>query len=147
MVIPDDTPRLNVYALDPTTGAPPPIGGSPFAVTSPAAGTFHFPAFTPDGNRMYVSWDNAGFIPGFSLAADGTPAELPGSPFNLTATNADFGCLAVSRSGSHLFASDESGNKVSVFTLDVDGTPVQVAGSPFPQSAPASGPSGMALTF
>jgi hypothetical protein len=144
-VIPDETPRLDMYNVNPSTGVNSVVAGSPFAIVG-TTGTPHIPVYTPDGNHLYVSATGDGHLLGYSLAADGTPTPLAGSPFDFTASMNSFACLSMSTDGAYLVGSNESG-KLAVFSLAGDGTPTQVDGSPFMQVAATPDASGMAISF
>ncbi len=146
LFIPDQTPRINVWALDPTSGLPTMISGSPFAVTG-VTGTLHYNTFTPDGARMYVGVNGSGQIYGYSLDAAGAPTLLAGAPWLFSSTAPTHSCLSVSRGGRFLVGAVENNKKVAVYALDAAGTPIQVAGSPFTQTTTAESVSGMAITF
>ncbi len=147
MYIPDSGGSIRAWNLDPTTGAPTEISGSPFTATAPV-GFPHFPGFTPDGDRMYVSGYVGGYLFGFAVDAAGVPTAIAGSPWDFSATLAQgISCLAVSLDGRHLVALHEGGKQVAVFGLAGDGTPAHVTGSPFAQTTPAEDASGLAITF
>jgi 6-phosphogluconolactonase (cycloisomerase 2 family) len=121
------------------------LAGSPFATGTTSA--LQSAAFTPDGNRVYFAPFSTNMVYGYSLAADGTPTALAGSPFTFTPPLSGISCVAMSQDGTHLIAADEAGQKVGVFTFDASGAPTQVANSPF-TFLPANGnPSGLAITF
>ncbi len=78
--------------------------------------------------------DTANAVAAFSLAGDGTPAALPGSPYTTGGLAAGFGgdatSVAVHRGTRRLFATNEA--TVAVFDIDpVTGALTAVAGSPF----------------
>ncbi len=145
LYIPDSGGAIRAWNLDPTTGAPTEIAGSPFAATAPA-GYPHFPAFTADGGRMYVSAYSSGYLFGFDVDDAGVPTPLTGSPWD-TALAQGISCMAVSADGRHLVALHEGAKQVAVFGLAGDGVPAQVTGSPFTQTTPAEDASGLAITF
>ncbi len=138
---------LASFAINPATGAPTAIAGSPFPITSPA-GTPHYPAFTPDGSRLYIGTHGDGVLQGYSLDASGIPTALSGSPWTFTPSGVNATtCVALSRDGRYLISNAEGSKQVSVFSLAVDGVPTLVTGSPFTQTTPSEDASGLALTF
>jgi hypothetical protein len=145
LYIPDATTGIAAWNLDPVNGTPTPVPGSPFAFTA-TAGQLHFPAFTADGNRVYISSYSTGSVYGFDLDASGSPTQIAGSPWDLANTLASSSCMAVSQDGRFLLVADEGNARVGVQTLAGDGTPTPVTGSPFAVTAP-SDISGLAITF
>jgi len=134
---------VSVWQPD-TTGKPSQITGSPFLATKPPGGTNNSISFTSDGSRAYITAQGSTYIVEVSLAADGTPTTLPGSPVNTTPLTS-ITCDAVSNDGSVLVVLSASAS-VGVFALAADGTATQFPGSPFPFTAQAF-TSGLALTF
>jgi 6-phosphogluconolactonase (cycloisomerase 2 family) len=99
-------PHITVNAIDPTTGAPSPVPGSPFATTAPP---FDF-VISPNGQFVYVlEYNSSGFAPleGFQLnSSTGALTPLSGSPFTTlpTVTYCKF-----DQSGGSLFCDTGSG--------------------------------------
>jgi hypothetical protein len=124
-------------------GQPTAVPGSPFA--APAGMYLHYPAFTPDGSRMYVGYHILDQIAGYAVAADGSLTPLAGSPWNSGGTISSMTCTAISRDGGALIISSQGNAEIGVFDLAADGTPTQVSGSPF--ALPTENAHGMAITF
>jgi 6-phosphogluconolactonase (cycloisomerase 2 family) len=118
--------EIIAYTLDPATGVPSAIQGSPFRF-----GKDSFPngmAVAPQSNHLYVA-DAAGYVRAFALDwQTGVPKHLKGSPF-ISGTNYQ---LVVDPSGKFLYASDYAHADVFAFSIDVDGALIPVPGSPFP---------------
>lgn len=113
------------YSINPTTGLPTPLAGSPFSSglsTSPAG-----MATIPNGFFLYVA--DVGRIDAFAVnPTTGVLTAIPGSPF-ASGNNAQ---LVVDPSGSFLYASnDDVPGGVFAFTIDSVGTLTPVSGSPF----------------
>ncbi len=120
-----NTTGVSAYAIDPTTGEPTEIAGSPFALQSPprftvvdSEGQFLFSASFDDDNVSVFTID----------ATTGALTEVAGSPFatgdspNGVAVNADSTLLAVANYISET---------ISVYSIAEDGVLTEVSGSPF----------------
>jgi len=113
------------YSINPTTGLPAPIGGSPFSSglsTSPAA-----MATAPNSCILYIG--DAGGIDAFTVEpTTGVPTAVSGSPF--AAGNSPQ--LVVDPSGKFLYASEDGGpGGIFAFAIDSGGALTPVPGSPF----------------
>lgn len=104
--------RIAVYRLDPESGAPTEVPGSPF----PAAGMIHGLAFAPDGTRLFAATDDpAALLHVFSIGEDGFLTPVAGSPFSSGLS--DTSSIAVTSDGSGLFVLDESSNRLAAFRV------------------------------
>lgn len=132
------------FSIDQTTGALTAVPGSPY---TPSASEARVPLVAPSGNFLYVSHldscgdDCQGAISAYKINADGSLAELPGSPFPT-----DYGTLgiAIQPSGNFLYAMNgtnccRTANSISAFQVNpTSGVLSQITGSPFPISATPS---------
>jgi len=139
---PDPVGSIVGFSLNPTTGAPTLIPGSPFVVGSPSNTNIRGMATAPNSHLLYVS--DAGGIDGFTVdSTTGVPTPLPRSPF-ASGTNLQ---LVVDPSGKFLFASDDDNpGGVLAFTIGTNGALTPVQGSPFAipgQTGAASQPMGI----
>lgn len=138
---------LMVYDLDPSTGIPELVTGSPFDAGNNPNGM----AFTPDGNRLYVANYKSDQLYAFEVADDGVLTPMATSSFRLTSIADGLSSIEISADGEYLVAVDEGINTdmalVAVYRLDPDGTPIEMPGSPYPSDVPEGRPSGLALTF
>lgn len=132
---------LNVYSINPSTGALTAVPGSPFSL-----GTFSLPiglAARPGGDALYAA--DAGGVDALSInATTGVPTAIPGSPFS-SGSNL---FVAVDPAGKFLFTSgDDPPGGIFAFTIDATtGALTAVPGSPFPipgQTVLNSRPSGL----
>lgn len=113
------------YSINPTTGLPTPLAGSPFSAglsTSPTG-----MATIPNGFFLYVA--DVGRIDAFTVdPTTGVLTAIPGSPF-ASGSNAQ---LVVDPSGSFLYASgNDVPGRVFAFAIDSVGALRPVSGSPF----------------
>ena len=110
-------PHISVFAIDPTTGAPAAVAGSPFATVS--AG-FDF-VITPNDKFVYVtgidtSTGSLGAIEGYELdSTSGALTAISGSPFA-----GFFGALCkIDPAGGVLFCDvDDAGDGFTVFNVN-----------------------------
>ena len=113
------------YFLDPSTGAPNSLQGSPFST-----GVGNSPggmAAVPNSLVLYVA--DAGKIDAFTVdASNGLLTPISGSPF----TSGSNSQLVVDPSGKFLYASDDDPpGSILAFTIDPEGALTPVTGSPF----------------
>jgi 6-phosphogluconolactonase (cycloisomerase 2 family) len=113
------------YALDPATGVPAAITGSPLRM---AKGSFpNGMAVAPHTNHLYVA-DAAGHIRAFKVDwKTGALKHLKRSPFQ-SGENYE---LVVDPSGKFLYASDYAHPDVFGFSIDAKGALTPLPGSPF----------------
>jgi len=131
------------YSLDPSTGAPRLLQGSPFS-----SGVGALPegmAAVPNSRLLYVA--DAKQIDAFCVdGSDGFPTPIPGSPF-MSGSNPQ---LVVDPSGKFLYASDDDPpGGILAFTIGPNGALTPVVGSPFMipgSSGPNSQPYGIVDT-
>jgi 6-phosphogluconolactonase (cycloisomerase 2 family) len=71
------TDHVEVFALDPDSGAPSEVTGAPFQ----GGGSPYSVAIDPDGRFAYVGNDDAAQVSGFRIGAGGALAPVDGSPF------------------------------------------------------------------
>jgi 6-phosphogluconolactonase len=133
---------VSAFALDPKTGVPSLVTGSPFAAGSGP----EFMAADPSGKFLFVANAGSGDVSAFQIAAQtGTLTPVTGSPF---AAGMRPEGIAVDPMGRFVFVSNQASSSISVFTLGADGSLSPVAGSPFPAASPfglAVNPSGKVL--
>jgi 6-phosphogluconolactonase (cycloisomerase 2 family) len=117
--------EIIAYTLDPATGVPSAIQGSPFRLQKGSSPNGM--AVAPHSNHLYVA-DSAGYIRAFTLNWEtGVPKHLKGSPFKSGANYQ----LVVDPSGKFLYASDYAHPNVFAFSIHADGALAPVPGSPF----------------
>ena len=136
--------NINAFAIDQATGALTAVPGSPF--TTNAAEPV-FPVVDPAGKFLYVSNldscgdDCQGAVSVFKIGADGSLAEIAGSPFD-TEGYGTLG-LAITPDGKFLYAMNgrnccNASDSISAFQVDpVSGALTQLSGSPFTAGASA----------
>ncbi len=106
------------------------VPGSPFATGGESPSGV---AVTPDGGHLYVanqsSEHGSGSVAAFSIAADGSLAAVPGSPFAASAARA----LAVTPDGAYLYVASQANGPDPLFAFSIasDGSLTAVPGSPF----------------
>lgn len=114
--------RIAVYRLDPSTGVPAEIAGSPF----PAAGMVHGLAFAPDSRRLFATTDDPqARIHVFDAGEDGSLVASEGSPFFSGLT--DTASIEVSADGTRLYVLDEASNRLGLYRITDSGAPVALA--------------------
>jgi 6-phosphogluconolactonase (cycloisomerase 2 family) len=125
-------PSISAFSIDATSGALTPVTGSPFGL----ADVPKFLAIDRTGKYLYVTAPENDTILGFSIASDGSLAQLTGSPFAAGGLNPQD--IAVSPDGKFVFVADNgdvdipTDGSVSAFTLNSGtGALTAVAGSPF----------------
>jgi 6-phosphogluconolactonase len=133
-------PTISAYAINPVTGAPTAIVGSPFA-TNQGSGASAI-AIDPTGKFLYtVGFVSIG-IGGQSIDSDtGALTPLTGSPFFPGSLSLD--TLCIDPRGHFLYATQDVG-LISAFAFDeTTGVPTAVAGSPY--GTPFEHPIGVAV--
>lgn len=114
--------RIAVYRLDPSTGVPAEIAGSPFA----AAGMVHGLAFAPDSRRVFATTDDPqARIHVFEAGDDGSLTAIDGSPFASGLT--DTSSVEVSADGARLYILDEASNRLGLYGITDSGAPEALA--------------------
>lgn len=132
--------RVWGYGLD-RTGLLTPLSGNPYSTDNHNAtctGQCETMSFLPGRNLLFASGDQG--ISVFQVAADGTLALVPGSPFG---SRRYVGTVAVTIGArTFVYAADYFGDGIAGFTLGADGTL-----TPFPTprvpTGSHSGPTGM----
>jgi 6-phosphogluconolactonase len=117
---------ISAFSVDPTHGLLTQIAGSPF----PTAVNPQSMVVSQGASFLYVGNGAAGTISGFAIAADGTLAQLAGSPFSAGAGVAA-GAITLDPKGQFLFAADSANNRVASLSVASNGVLAAVAGSPF----------------
>ncbi|HEY2498054.1 MAG TPA: beta-propeller fold lactonase family protein [Candidatus Angelobacter sp.] len=125
---------ISVFSIDTARGLLAPVAGSPFQFASLSAPNPQFLTVSPNAGFLYVSNGTGGTISGFSIGANGTLAELAGSPFPVGA-GATVAGLTIDSKGQFLYAADSANNKIASFSISGSGVLAAVAGSPFPAGA------------
>ncbi len=119
---------LDVLTLDPTTGIPTAISGSPL----PEGTTPRAIAVDPQKGYLYVV-SSAGEVRGYVLDfSSGTLTAIGGSPF---LTGGESVAIAVDPGGQFVLTANGTSNSVSVFRIGSTGALAEVAGSPFAAGA------------
>jgi 6-phosphogluconolactonase len=121
-------PTISAYAINPVTGAPTAIVGSPFATNQGGGGTAI--AVDPTAKFLYTVGVVANGIGGQSIDMEtGALTPLIGSPF--FAGGLSFDTLCIDPRGHFLFATEDIG-LISAFAFDeTTGALTAVAGSPY----------------
>jgi 6-phosphogluconolactonase (cycloisomerase 2 family) len=114
------------YSLQPHTGAPVALNGSPFPMRAGSIPSGM--AALPNGNLLYVA-DASGSIAAFAVdSTTGALKEIHGSPFKAGANSQ----LVIDPSGKYLYASDDAfSGGVLAFSIGAGGRLTRVPGSPF----------------
>ncbi len=112
------------YQLDPATGTPTAVPGSPF----PVQGSNMIPTFDRTGKFLYLC-ANGTELRGFAVGTDGTLTEVPGSPY---ANPQSFYWLKPDPSGRYLIGTTGFATGIFVWSIDaVTGELTPASGSPF----------------
>ncbi len=121
---------VDVLSIDPGTGMLTPIEGSPF---TPGVGiNSNVPLLSPDGSLLFVSNTFGHSVTVFTVAPDGSPTLVPGSPFDAGPGGANG--MATDPEGRFLYVTSHvpGDAAVAVFRVDPTGVLTLVPGSPFP---------------
>jgi 6-phosphogluconolactonase len=119
---------IDVLTIDPKTGIPTPISGSPLA-DGPMPSAI---AVDPQKRFLYVA-SSSGQVRGYLLnSSTGTLTAMNGSPFSTTAPPV---AIAVDPTGQFVVTANGSTNTVSVFKIGSTGALAEVAGSPYKAGA------------
>ena len=128
------TTAVSVLNVDSATGLVSPLAGSPFAdALSPQALTI-----TADGRFLYTAkFSNQAKVSGFTVAADGSLAPVPGSPFDAGAEGTNQGAVVATPDGRRLYVANTNApnGNISAFTIGTNGALTPVQGSPFASGA------------
>ncbi len=118
---------IDVLDLDPTTGAPSVVTGSPFATAGDAPIETQV---TPDGGSLYVTDVFGKSVEGFTIApATGASSQIAGTP--VTVVGQTFG-IGITPDGAHLYDSILSDpGQVEGFAIGSGGGLTPVTGTPF----------------
>ena len=137
---------MSSYVLDPVTGRPTPLpdlvaASDEFVLNGMAAdrrGRFLYGSLTRPFNHTPVSLQGPGPVAGFEIAAAGTLAALPGSPYiagiapNAVVVEPETGFVLVANGFARDPRSSATGGSVSVYAADgATGRLTEVNGSPF----------------
>ncbi len=135
----EGTTIVDVFRIDPDTGALSAVAGSPFM---PGVGVnSNVAVLSPDDALLFVS--NQGFgdpmtdntITVFTVASDGRLALVPGSPFSAGGGHGPGG-LATDPTGAFMYVAKLDPGAVAVLAVDSSGELTEVDGSPFPTREP-----------
>ena len=93
----------------------------------------------PDADNVYVSLFGTSQVGAFSVNANGSLSNVPGTPFGT-----GFGTplsVQVDPDGGHLFATNHGGNRsIGVSTINANGSLTNITGSPFTMPATRNDP-------
>jgi 6-phosphogluconolactonase len=107
---------LSVLAIDPNTGALSTAPGSPASVLVSTTTTNPHPIAVVSANGyVYVANQTSGNVSAFSIASDGTPTLITGSPFTLTSAPT---LLTLDSSGKFLLEADQTNKTITEFPID-----------------------------
>ena len=143
----DGSNNVTGFDINPATGFLTIVPGSPFATGGIANGSGMSLDCTDDAKFLIAAYANSSGpssnITVFSIAANGTLAPVPGSPF--PAINQPR-AIKVSPSSGFLFVA-EGDNLIEAFSISANGALTPVPGSPFPGGAtlPFSGVAGLEI--
>ena len=130
---------ISVFSIDTARGLLTPIAGSPFPFASLSTPNPKMLAVAPNASVLYVANGASGTISAFSIAGNGTPSEVAGSPF---AAGANIAGITIDSKGQFLYAADFGNSKIASFSIQSGGALAPVAGSPV---ATGVGPVGLAV--
>lgn len=113
--------------INPTSGAPTAVAGSPFS----AVDLDTFLGMDPAGKFLYTCNDGDGTISAFTAnSTSGVLTLIAGSPFGFSSCAAT---VAVDPSGGYLYTANPGGNTIAGFSIDTaTGSLTMLSGSPFP---------------
>jgi hypothetical protein len=118
---------ISVFKIDPDTGALLRVPSSPFAIAGAASGYGIALAVSPDRHFLFAGDVHATAISVFTIAANGSLALLPGSPFDIGGSP---GNMKVTSGNRFLIISLYE--SIGVYQIFPDGTFTPITGSPFP---------------
>src|SRR5215469_8876618 len=122
--------NVSAFAINPSTGGLTPVTGSPFATGGSADGIGMALTATPDDKFLIAANGASMTLTVFSVAADGSLAQVPGSPFPSGASG-PLASAKVTSDGKFLAVSSAPG-VISMFTISATGGLASVPGSTFP---------------
>ena len=125
---------ISAFAINPKTGTPAPVPGSPFQVGTATSGSTMSLTSSPNGRFLFQVDESSTFIRTFNIGANGAITEAAGSPFD---TGAEAEGLKVTANGSFLLVGLRSLNAVGAYSIDANGELTPVIGSPFLTNGPA----------
>jgi 6-phosphogluconolactonase len=113
--------------IDPVSGAPSVISGSPFS----ADDLNQFLGLSPLGNFLYTCNGGNGTMTAFTVdSSNGSLSAIAGTPFGFSSCT---GTVAVDPSGKYLYAANPGPGSITVFSIDsTTGVLTMLNGSPFP---------------
>lgn len=128
-----DAGAIDGFSVDPMSGSPTPILGSPFA-----SGTNVWLAVDPLGKFLYSTDLNPpGGIFGFTIGSTGALSVVAGSPFLIpgqTVSNSQ--PVGIVNTGTFVYAGLSATNQIAAFSIVMGtGALTPVTGSPFPAGA------------
>ena len=128
--------NVSAFAINPSTGGLTPVTGSPFATGGIADGVGMSLTATPDDKFLIAANGASMTLTVFSIGADGSLAQVPGSPFP-SGAGGPLASAKVTSDGKFLAVSSAPG-VLSMFNISATGGLTPVTGSTFPDSG-ASG--------
>jgi 6-phosphogluconolactonase (cycloisomerase 2 family) len=127
--------NVSAFAINPSTGGLTPITGSPFATGGIADGIGMSLTATPDDKFLIAANGASMTLSVFSIAADGSLAQVPGSPFP-SGAGGPLVSAKVTSDGTFLAVSSAPG-VISMFNISATGGLTPVPGSTFPDTGAA----------
>jgi 6-phosphogluconolactonase (cycloisomerase 2 family) len=105
------------FAINQTSGALTALARSPYAA---GAGTGAIPAFSPNGQFLYVmnqaaTGAGANSVSGYAIGSDGSLTAIAGSPF---AAGTDPTWIAFTPDGKYAYVSDSGVDKISAYSVN-----------------------------
>jgi 6-phosphogluconolactonase len=125
---------ISAFAIDPKTGKPTAVPGSPFQVGSTTSGSTMSLTSSPNGRSLFQVDESSTLIRTFNIGANGAITEAAGSPFD---TGAEPEGLKVTANGNFLLVGLRSLDALGVYSIDAKGGLTPVFGSPFLTNGPA----------
>jgi hypothetical protein len=126
---------VSAFLINPVTGVLTAVPGSPFATGGVGDGTGISLTATPDDKLLVAANGSSMTITVFSIAANGSLSQVPGSPFPSGAPG-PLVDAKVTPDGKFLAVSSVPGN-LSMFTISATGALAPVPGFPLPDTGAA----------
>jgi len=127
--------NVTAFTINPVTGVLTAVAGSPFATGGVADGVGISLTATPDDKFLIAANGLSMNLTVFSIAADGSLSQVPGSPFP-SGAGGELASARVTSDGKFLAVSSVPGN-ISMFNISAIGGLTPVAASPFPDPGAA----------
>jgi 6-phosphogluconolactonase (cycloisomerase 2 family) len=127
--------NVGAFAINPSTGGLTAVAGSPFATGGSADGIGMSLTATPDDKFLIAANGASMTLTVFSIAADGSLIQVPGSPF-ASGAGGPLASAKTTADGKFLAVSSAPG-VISMFNISATGGLTPVTGSTFPDPGAA----------